>query len=38
MGRNATEQVKYWIKIGIIAQDNHVLTYQDITDFLLGMN
>ena len=35
--RSATKQVEYWAKIGKIAQDNPDLTYDDITDILLGM-
>nr|WP_256939095.1 ParD-like family protein [Acinetobacter harbinensis] len=35
--RSATKQVEYWAKIGKIAQDNPDLTYDDITDLLLGM-
>ncbi|MCF8999670.1 ParD-like family protein [Acinetobacter nectaris] len=37
MGRSAVKQVEYWIKIGKIAQDNPDLTYEDITEILLGM-
>ena len=35
--RSATKQVEYWAKIGKIAQDNPDLTYEEITEILLGM-
>ena len=35
--RSATKQVEYWARIGKIAQDNPDLTYEDITEILLGM-
>lgn len=36
--RSATQQLEYWAKIGRIAQDNPSLTYQDITEILLGLS
>ena len=35
--RSATKQVEYWARIGKIAQDNPDLTYEEITEILLGM-
>lgn len=35
--RSATKQVEYWAKIGKIAQENPDLTFEDITDLLLGL-
>ncbi|MGS0708063.1 ParD-like family protein [Acinetobacter sp. ANC 3781] len=35
--RSVTKQVEYWARIGKIAQDNPDLTYEEITEILLGM-
>lgn len=35
--RSTAKQVAHWARIGKIAQDNPDLTYEDITEILLGM-